>query len=652
MVSGDQNRYRFGNEWIPRGAQRRRGMTERDAACRNKSCSGRLGMRQIKRFGWLLFRNHQYGVAVGIDRGGANLQEFDPALDGADQHHHDHRQHDAGQGGKQDLALRDIDGGNLEVARPHGDPGQEQAGNGRDPGVLGLVHPDQHRGADNQGARGQQLVAHAEERPDGGDVAGVDQVTPGAGEDKTGADNARPPGLVVELGDNGADHFLEEETADPSTGVNGGQDEHGFKHDGKVVPVRHQPLHEGHLRKDVRHADGQRHRAAWPAGQVFLNRGGEHGQILHLHAQFGEGRGRGVDGEIIGRHQGTGGNEGHDGHKAFGEHRAIADEEDIALVADHLRRGAGADDGVEPGDRAAGDGDEHKGNDRAADDGAAAVGELGDGGHQHGGLHHGYAAGQHDDRADLQIGGQIVARAEQQPDRQYRGEKAVNGDRQGNALLAQGEDAGQGRMRGHIRADENGHEQQGNAEDARALHVVNAPVLEIHAHDKRDGNGGEHGKGAPGALEHRVHHRDGQARQGQDEDEQHGPGGDNADGLADLLAGDVGQAAALVAHRGEQHDHVVHRAGKHRADENPQRAGQIAELRGKHRSQQGAGGRYRRKVMAVQVVLVGLDIILPVREFHGGRRPRRIQVQHLVGDKQTVGAVGYRKDAHRHKHQC
>ena len=83
------------------------------------------------------------------------------------------------------------------------------------------------------------------------------------------------------------------------------------------------------------------------------------------HAEFGKGRGRGIDGEVIGRHQHAGGDQGHDGHEAFHQHGAVAHEQDVPFIADHLGGGAGADDGMEAGQGPAGDGDEDKGKDRA-----------------------------------------------------------------------------------------------------------------------------------------------------------------------------------------------------------------------------------------------------------------------------------------------
>ena len=151
---------------------------------------------------------------------------------------------------------------------------------------------------------------------------------------------------------------------------------------------------------------------------------------------FCEDCGRGVDGEIVGRNQHAGGDEGHDGHESFDQHGAVADEQDVPFIADHLGRGAGADDGMESREGAAGDGDEDKGEDRARDDRAAAVDIRGERGHLKVRVDHDDAERQHDDGADLQIGGEIIAGAEQHPDRQDRGDESVDGDDDGNLFLA------------------------------------------------------------------------------------------------------------------------------------------------------------------------------------------------------------------------
>ena len=75
----------------------------------------------------------------------------------------------------------------------------------------------------------------------------------------------------------------------------------------------------------------------------------------------------------------AGGDERADGDERLHEHGAVADEPDLALLGDHLRRRPGGDQGVEAGQRPAGDGDEDEREQRAGEHRPGALaGEVGD----------------------------------------------------------------------------------------------------------------------------------------------------------------------------------------------------------------------------------------------------------------------------------
>ena len=190
-------------------------------------------------------------IAIGVAHDLGFLQQDGPAAQRTDddEAHHDHDQH--AQRGKQVLLGGDVLVHDQPDARPEGDEGHEDAGGGGDPRVLGLVHAQQHGRADEQRHRGEELVADAEQGPDAGNVAGVDEIAPRAREQEAGHDDAGPPVLVAELGDDLADHFLQEETANAGAGVHGGQDEYRFKHDGEVVPVAHEVGHQTMVRSTI-----------------------------------------------------------------------------------------------------------------------------------------------------------------------------------------------------------------------------------------------------------------------------------------------------------------------------------------------------------------------------------------------------------------
>jgi hypothetical protein len=85
-----------------------------------------------------------------------------------------------------------------------------------------------------------------------------------------------------------------------------------------------------------------------------------------------------------------------------------------------------------------------------------------------------------------------------------------------------------------------------------------------------------------------------------------------------LVAGDLDERVAVATHRREQDDHVVNGAAKHGAEQDPERAGQHAVLRGEHGPDQRPGGGDRGEVVAEQDEAVGLDVIAPVGPRHAG----------------------------------
>ncbi len=118
-----------------------------------------------------------------------------------------------------------------------------------------------------------------------------------------------------------------------------------------------------HVRADVHAGQSQ---AVDPGGRGF-------------HGAAGQGR-RGVHGEVESAVNGDGRDEGHDGHEGLHQHAAVADEAGLAFLLDQLRCGAGGDQGVESGQRAAGDGDEQEREQRAREDRTVvAAGEFAEG---------------------------------------------------------------------------------------------------------------------------------------------------------------------------------------------------------------------------------------------------------------------------------
>ena len=255
-------------------------------------------------------------------------------------------------------------------------------------------------------------------------------------------------------------------------------------------------------------------------------------------------------------------------------------------------------------------------------------------------------AKQHD-RADLEEGREIVPGRQQQPHRQHRGDEAVADDGQRQRRAGEIEIGRQRRILGHRTAEDQRQQQQDRA-DRR--HLADAPrpdETRIEAHDQRDRNRAEHREGAPRAAHQRLHHDEGEHGEDDDADQQHAEAGDASGDGAHLGAHHVAERTAVAPRGKEQHGHVLHRAGEHDAGENPQRARQIAHLRGEDGPDQRAGAGDRREMVAEQHVAVGRHVIEAVVAPIGRRLPRRVDPERAVGDEEAVEAIGDGVDADR-----
>src|SRR3712207_2525173 len=91
--------------------------------------------------------------------------------------------------------------------------------------------------------------------------------------------------------------------------------------------------------------------------------------------------------------------------------------------------------------------------------------------------------------------------------------------------------------------------------------------------------------------------------------------------------------------RGKQDDEVLHGAAEHRADNDPQSSGQIAELRGQSRSYKRSGTRNCGEVMAKDDPLVRRFEIVPVPQPFRRRGTAVVQKHHPGGDEMRIKPV-------------
>ena len=191
---------------------------------------------------------------------------------------------------------------------------------------------------------------------------------------------------------------MEDEAANAGAGIQRGEDEHRLEHDREVIPQRQRGIAGDDLGKHLRHADGEGGRPADFADHVRLAEIA--GELLHVFESHRVGGAVGIDGSDLGRHsrsvvrvdrrvdrevfagmEGAGSDDRHQRDEHFHHHRAVADEADVFLAGQQLRRGARSDQRVKSAHRPAGDGDADEGENGAGHDKAAAIHKRRDGGH-------------------------------------------------------------------------------------------------------------------------------------------------------------------------------------------------------------------------------------------------------------------------------
>ncbi|MCG3778154.1 MAG: hypothetical protein JW388_0862 [Nitrospira sp.] len=214
--------------------------------------------------------------------------------------------------------------------------------------------------------------------------AGDQKKSPAAHDEQTGEQTREIILRVTQRLPDSPERILEQITAHARARIERGQDEQRLEHDREVIPEI-EPASAGDLRKDLRHADGQSRRATRAAKERVL--ADLFCQIIHLHHGEFEANGlnlrhRGsritcdVHPQIHSRLESARGDDRHDRHQRFEQHRSITNRPRITLARDDLRRDAAGDERVKTRDRAAGDRDETERKESAGNDQSRSIGEF------------------------------------------------------------------------------------------------------------------------------------------------------------------------------------------------------------------------------------------------------------------------------------
>ena len=301
---------------------------------------------------------------------------------------------------------------------------------------------------------------------------------------------------------------------------------------------------------------------------------------------------------------------------------------------------------MEPRDCAARNRDERKRKQLACEDGTRPIDELGHGRHAQRRKHEQDRHAQYEDRADFHERRQVVARRQEQPDRQDRRDEAVDNYRPCEVRARPREGGRPRRTLGDpLAAHERGKQQRDSHH--RGLGDLPWPdVVHPKAHEQGDRDRARDSEKAPRAVAQRVDDDEREHGEQDDHDRKDRDHRGQAGNGIDLFLRDLPERFAVASHRRAQDQEVLHRSAQHNTSDEPQRARQEPELRGEGWTDQRAGARNGRKVVAEEHPLRRDDEVATVRQPLGGRCTARVEAKDSVGDEARVEPIGYQVGAH------
>src|SRR5581483_1978543 len=136
-----------------------------------------------------------------------------------------------------------------------------------------------------------------------------------------------------------------------------------------------------------------------------------------------------------------------------------------------------------------------------------------------------------------------------------------------------------------------------------------------------------------------------------DHDQQHRDERDHSAGLSDLLARHLAQRFAIAPHRREQNHEVLDSAPEYAADNDPQRAWQITELRRDHWAHQRSGTGDGGEMVTEQDPFVRRNEIVSVIETLGRGRALVVERHHPRGNEFPIEPEPDEVRANRREHE-
>ncbi len=192
----------------------------------------------------------------------------------------------------------------------------------------------------------------------------------------------------------------------------------------------------------------------------------------------------------------------------------------------------------------------------------------------------------------------------------------------------------------HVATVNDRQQHQHEANHRNFSDLARADKAHVDAHEQGDRDGGGDGEQPPRAVGQGFYHHQRQRRQDDDHHPQRAEHGDHPGECTQLLLGHFPQRTSVAACGDEQHQEILHRAGQHNADQDPDGSRQEAHLRGQNRPHQRPGAGDGGKVVAEQHPFVGGHIVQAVVVTFCRGQTAVVQFKDLVGNEPAVEAIG------------
>ncbi len=504
-------------------------------------------------------------------------------------------------------------------------------------GVAALFHFDQHRGANAQSNGGEKLIRDSEQGPQTIDAAqriqhALEQkISPERDHQYARQNNAGVPACFGYGLPEVTYQILQHETPDTGAGIENGEDEKGFEHDGEVIPNTHHRGAAERSGEDLGHADRERGRAAGTVEKRhFADPGGQSGHVLGcdreapprnggggLLRQSADDAGGAIHRKVDAGLENARGDHSHHGNEAFHQHAAVAHQACLAFLTEHFGRGSRGDERMKARKRAAGNGDETEGEDLAGKNGTGAIHEARKRRHEHGGPNRQDSHGESKDGAKLHECTEGAARSEQQPDGRDGGDEAIDYQHPGKPDGAVREMRGEARRLRDVASTEHRRHYQNKSEDGGFGGPAGPQKTHIDSHQDGDGNGHGDGEKPPGTALQRIYNHQARYRDDDGDDGKHTDERGKAGKAADLFLGHLADGFAVATNRTKEDHEILHGTRQDGANDDPQGAGKIAELRRQDGPDQRAGTGDGREMMTKDNPFIGGNEVAAIFETLG-----------------------------------